>query len=206
MNSLTTLSKSSTLSIIPRSIPMTMTHKDFYRLFPLAKWFGDTRINQRERIDSFSLSRTIFLVLLVVSLQSRQHLPRSNDRPLSPSQKATSFTHGRTTLAVSHTSNLLQWHTHMVREHLARNHDRPLPPSQKNTLLLASDTHIHTLLTNPKTNILTGNTKKDTFPIWVFYSYKHNKPFVDVFSKEVSLFICVVQKFIVLWKLTISKH
>ena len=102
-----------------------------------------------------SLSRTIFLVLLVVSRQ-----PQSHDRPLTPSQKntqllashteepalrsvtrtthysdtqhgqreprsqpwqtslafteeyaATSFTHRRTSLAVSHTSNSLQWHT-----------------------------------------------------------------------------------------------
>ena len=106
---------------------------------------------------------------------------------------ATSFTHGRTSLVVSHTSNSLQWHPHIVREHLARSHNRPLSPSQKNTQLLAShaeepalwsvtwatrysDTHTHTLPTNSKTNILTGDTKRDTFSLLLFYDGKQTQP------------------------------
>ena len=87
---------------------------------------------------------------------------------------------------------------------LASSPDRPLShpllriplgtPSLKNTLLLAS----HTLPTNSRTNILTGDTKRDTFSLLLFYTYFYDKPFVVVFSKEVSLFICVVKYFIVL--------
>ena len=47
----------------------------------------------------------------------REHLARSQDRQtflaFTEEHAATSFTHGRTSLAVSHTSNSLQWHTHL---------------------------------------------------------------------------------------------
>ena len=52
-----------------------------------------------------------------------------------------------------------------------------------------SDTPTHTLPTNSRTNTLTG----DTFSLLLFYTCHYNKPFVVVFSKEVSLFICVVK-------------
>ena len=67
-----------------------------------------------------------------------------------------------------------------TREQLASGPDRPLShpllriplgtPSLKNTLLLAS----HTLPTNSRTNILTGDTKRDTFSLLLFYSCYYN--------------------------------
>ena len=78
----------------------------------------------------------------------------------------------------------------MVRELLASSQDRPLShpllliplgtPSMKNTLLLSS----HTLPTNSRTNLLTGNTKRDTFSLLLFYTCYYNKPFVVVFFKR----------------------
>ena len=64
---------------------------------------------------------------------------------------ATSYTHKRTSLAVSHTSYLLQWHT---------------------------------LPTNSRTNILTGDTKKNLFSLWLVYFR------CCVFKR--SFFICIV--------------
>ena len=102
-----------------------------------------------ERIDSFFLSRTIFLVLFGSRSTVRENRVSSQDRPLSrpllrtfhmktftEECATTSFTHRRTSLAISHTSSLLQWHT---------------------------------LPTNSKTNTQTGDTKKNPFSLWPFY-------------------------------------
>ena len=103
---------------------------------------------------------------------------------------ATSFTHRRTSLAVSHMSNPLQWHTYMVREHLASSQNRPLShpllripfgtPSLKNTLLLAW----HSLPTNSRTNILTGDTKRTFSPSYSFTPAKIIKFRCCVFKRS----------------------
>ena len=46
--------------------------------------------------------------------------------------------------------------------------------------------------TNSRTNILTGDTKKNLFSLWLVYFCYYNKPFVVVFVKELSLFICIL--------------
>ena len=102
-----------------------------------------------ERIDPFFLSRTIFSIPFWKSRQVREHLVSSQDRPpLRPLQQtfymeelhwrhaATSFTHRRYSLEVSHTSYLLQWQT---------------------------------LPINSRTNILTGDTKKNLSSPWLVY-------------------------------------
>ena len=53
-------------------------------------------------------------------------------------------------------------------------------PSLKNTLLLAS----HTLPTNSRTNIITSDTKRDTFSLLLFYTCYYNKPLIVVFFKR----------------------
>ena len=53
-------------------------------------------------------------------------------------------------------------------------------PSLKNTLLLAS----HTLPTNSRTNILTGDNKRDTFSLSLLYACYDNKPFFVVLFKR----------------------
>ena len=42
--------------------------------------------------------------------------PWQNSLAITERHAATSFTHGSTSLMVSHMSNPLQWHTHMVRD------------------------------------------------------------------------------------------
>ena len=84
-----------------------------------------------------------------------------------------------------------------VREPLASSQDRPLShsllriplgtSSLKNTLLLAS----HTLPTNSRTNTLTGDNKRDTFSLLLFYTCNCNKPFVvELFKRSFVIDSC----------------
>ena len=66
-------------------------------------------------------------------------------------EHTTSYTQRRTSLAVSNTRYLLQWHT---------------------------------LPTNSRTIILTGDTWKNLFSFWLVYFCYYNKPFVVVFQKK----------------------
>ena len=60
-------------------------------------------------------------------------------------------------------------------------------PSLKNKLLLAS----HTLPTNSRTNILTGDTKRDTFSLLLLYTCFDNKPFfVVLFKRSFVIHLC----------------
>ena len=126
-----------------------------------AKRFGHILTNQgQSALIPFS-SLELFFSPFWKSRQVRERLVSSQDRPLSRLLLRTfhmeplhwrtrCFTH-RTSLAVSHTSFLLQWHT---------------------------------LPTNLRTNILTGETKKNLFSLWLVYFCYYNKSFVVVFSKK----------------------
>ena len=84
-----------------------------------------------------------------------------------------------------------------LREQLANSPNRHLShpqlliplgtPSLKNTLPLASDT----LPTNSRTNILTGDTKRDTFSLSLLYTCYDNKPFfVVLFKRSFIIHLC----------------
>ena len=45
----------------------------------------------------------------------------------------------------------------------------------------------HTLPTNSRTNIPSGDTKKNLFSLWLVYFCENNKPFVVVFQKKFGL-------------------
>ena len=85
------------------------------------------------------------------------------------------------------------------REQLASNPNRHLShplllipfgtPSLKNTLLLASS-FTHTYY-KPRTNLLTGDTKRDAFSLSLLYACCDNKPFFVVLFKR--SFICAAK-------------
>ena len=139
-------------------------------LFPLANQcphqaiWPHTDQSGAERIDFFFLSRTIFSSLFRKSRQVREHLVSSQDRPLSL------FCYGHST-----------WNP-FTEEHAATSF------THRRTSLAASHTiHLlqwHTLPTNSRTHILTGDTKKNPFSLWLVYFCYYNKPFVVVFQKK----------------------
>ena len=128
-------------------------------------------IRDRAHWFLFSSQELFFLVLLVVSRQRGELLASSPDRLLSHPLLRIPLG----TLSLRNTL-LLASHT-----------EKPALRSVTRANLLQWHTHMHISYK------LTDDTKRDTFTLLLFYTCFYNKPFVVVFSEEVSLFICIVK-------------